>query len=97
MEQKIILLTEIFLANNKMFTITNPTKVIAILCVVFLLFFMIGFITKSISFFLAGLLIFIVGCIIYNQIHENYMNHDPKLKDLREILEDFFESKTNWK
>jgi hypothetical protein len=97
MEQKIILLTEIFLANNKMFTITNPTKVIAILCVVFLLFFVIGFITKSISFFLAGLLIFIVGCIIYNQIHENYMNHDPKLKYLREILEDFFESKTNWK
>lgn len=80
-----------------MFIITNPTKVIAILCVVFLLFFMIGFITKSISFFLAGLLIFIVGWVIYNQIHENYINDDPKLKDLRGTLEDFFESKTNWK
>ena len=97
MELKIIFLSEIFLANNKMFTITNPTKVIAILCVVFLLFFMIGFITKSISFFLAGLLIFIVGWVIYNQIHENYINDDPKLKELRETLEDFFESKTNWK
>ena len=97
MEPKIILLTEIFLANNKMFTLTNPTKVIAILCVVFLLFFMIGFITKSISFFLAGLLIFIVVWVIYNQIHENYINDDPKLKYLRETLEDFFQSKTNWK
>jgi len=94
--KKIILLTEIFLANNKMFSTATAAKVIIILCVVFILFFMIGYITKTISLFLGGLLIFIVGWVIYNQIHEHYTHDDPKLKDLRERLEEFFDNKKNW-
>jgi hypothetical protein len=92
--EKIIFLTEIFLANNKM--LSSATKVILILLSVFVLFIIIGFITKILSFFLAGLLIFIVGWVIYNQIHEHYTQDDPKLKDLRNSLELFFENKKDW-
>jgi hypothetical protein len=94
--EKILLLTEIFLANNKMFTMTTYTKVILLLVAVFLLFIVIGFITKLVPFFLAGLLIFIVGWVIYNQVYEHYSQDDPKLKDLKVRLEDFFDNKKNW-
>ena len=95
-KENIIFLTEIFLANNKMFAMSSATKVILILLSVFVLFTIIGFITKILSFFLAGLLIFIVGWVIYNQIHEHYTQDDPKLKDLRDRLELFFENKKDW-
>ena len=94
--EKIIFLTEIFLANNKMFAIATHTKVILLIVAVFLLFAVIGFITKLVHFFLAGLLIFIVGLIIYNQVHEHYSQDDPKLKDLKDSLEIFFDDKKNW-
>ena len=42
------------------------------------------------------MLIFIVGIVIYSQIHEHYIQDDPKLKDLRNSLEDFFNNKMNW-
>jgi hypothetical protein len=76
--------------------LSSATKVILILLSVFVLFIIIGFITKILSFFLAGLLIFIVGWVIYNQIHEHYTQDDPKLKDLRNSLELFFENKKDW-
>lgn len=76
---------------------TKHKKVILLLITVFLLFVVIGFITKSLPFFLIGFLIFIVGWTIYNQIHEHYSQDDPKLKDLKDRLELFFENKTNWK
>jgi hypothetical protein len=94
--EKILLLTEIFLANNKMFTMTIRTKVILLIIAVFILFIVIGFITKLVHFFLAGLLIFIVGLVIYNQVYEHYSQDDPKLKDLKVRLEVFFDNKKNW-
>lgn len=94
--EKIIFLTEIFLANNKMFAITTNIKVILLLVGVFIIFVVVGFITKAASFFLAGLLIFITGWIIYNQIHEHYIQDDPKLKDLKDNLDLFFENKKDW-
>jgi hypothetical protein len=96
-EKEKIILTEIFLANNKMFAMSTTKKVILILLSVFALFIIIGFITKITSFFLTGLLIFIVGWVIYNQLHEHYTQDDPKLNDLKNRLELFFKNKKNWK
>lgn len=75
----------------------NSTNVITILILFFLLFLIIGFVTKDISFIFVGIIVFIVGWLIFNQIHEHYTQNDPKLKEIRKTLDAFFLNNKPWK
>ena len=69
---------------------------IILICLVFLSFLLAGYMTKNVSFSIAGLILFIVSWMIYSQIHEHYAQSDPKLKEIRVVLEEFFNRKNNW-
>ena len=70
---------------------------IILIFLVFLSFLTAWYITKNACFCVAGFILFIVSWMIYSQIHEHYAQSDPKLKELRGVMEEFFNRKNDWK
>jgi hypothetical protein len=75
----------------------NSTNLISTLILFFLLFLVIGFVTNDISFIFIGMIVFIVTWLIFNQIHEHYTQNDPKLKEIKDTFNTFFQSNIVWK
>ena len=75
----------------------NSTNFISTLILFFLLFLVIGFVTNDISFIFIGIILFIVIWLIFNQIHEHYTQNDPKLKEIKDTFNTFFNSNIVWK
>jgi hypothetical protein len=76
---------------------TSKGFAIILIFLLFLAFIIAGCVTKNTSFFIAGFILFITSWVIYNQIEEHYSQRDPKLKEIRDILNEFFENKKDWK
>jgi len=75
----------------------NSTNLISTLILFFLLFLVIGFVTKDISFIFIGIIVFIAIWLVFNQIHEHYTQNDPKLKEIKDTFNTFFKSNIVWK
>ena len=70
--------------------------IIILIVLAFLPFLFLGFVTKINSFFIAGLIFFILSLIIYGQIYEHYCQNDEKLNELKAVLKKFFANKVSW-
>ena len=77
-------------------SVTSKKFIIILIILTFLPFLFLGFVTKNNSFFVVGLIIFVSSLIIYGQIYEHFAQNDEKLKELKNVLEQFFCKQKKW-
>ena len=87
----------LILILEKMNSSLSKVSAIILIFLIFLVFCIMGLETKKTYFVLAGLILFITCFMIYSQIYERYAQDDPKLKEIKGVLEEFFSRQKKWK